>query len=168
VEYIKSVGSNSKSEDDLKLEQQRLQSILDRPKGENIAEVREDMAVSMTKGIGVWRDQNSIEGALENLKSIKNRLSNVSVENKGKIFNTNLIFALELEFMVDNAEAIIHGAITRKESRGAHFRTDMPDRDDKNWLKHTLVYHDVRHESNVRIETSPVTITKWEPVERVY
>ena len=168
MEYIKSVGSNSKSEDDLKLEQQRLQSILDRPKGENIAEVREDMAVSMTKGIGVWRDQNSIEGALENLKSIKNRLSNVSVENKGKIFNTNLIFALELEFMVDNAEAIIHGAITRKESRGAHFRTDMPDRDDKNWLKHTLVYHDVRHESNVRIETSPVTITKWEPVERVY
>ena len=95
-------------------------------------------------------------------------MSNVSVENKGKIFNTNLIFALELEFMVDNAEAIIHGAITRKESRGAHFRTDMPDRDDKNWLKHTLVYHDVRHESNVRIETSPVTITKWEPVERVY
>jgi succinate dehydrogenase / fumarate reductase flavoprotein subunit len=168
VEYIKSVGPNSKSEDDLKLEQQRLQSILDRPKGENIAEVREDMAVSMTKGIGVWRDQNSIEGALENLKDIKNRLSNISIENKGKIFNTNLIFALELEFMVDNAEAIIHGAITRKESRGAHFRTDMPDRDDKNWLKHTLVYHDVSHESNVRIETSPVTITKWEPVERVY
>ena len=168
VEYIKSVGPNSKSENDLKLEQERLQLILDRPKGENIAKVREDMAVSMTKGIGVWRDQKSIEGALENLKNIKNRLPNVSVENKGKIFNTNLVFALELEFMVDNAEAIIHGAITRKESRGAHFRTDMPDRDDENWLKHTLVYHDVNYESNVRIETTPVTITKWKPVERVY
>ena len=70
--------------------------------------------------------------------------------------------------MVDNAEAIIHGAITRKESRGAHFRTDMPDRDDKNWLKHTLVYRDSNSENNVRVETTPVTITKWKPVERVY
>tara|TARA_B100001123_G_scaffold116525_1_gene135700 strand:+ start:224 stop:1906 length:1683 start_codon:yes stop_codon:yes gene_type:complete len=166
--YIKSLGPNSKSEVDLTLEQQRLQSIFDRPKGENIAKVREDMAVNMTKGIGVWRDQNSIEGALENLTTIKDRLKNVSVENKGKYFNTNLIFALELEFMVDNAEAIIHGAITRTESRGAHFRTDMPDRDDKNWLKHTLVYHDVNCENDVRIETKPVTITKWKPVERVY
>ena len=168
VDYIKSLGENSKSENDLKLEQKRLQSILDRPKGENIAKVREDMAVGMTKGIGVWRDQKSMEGALENLTTIKNRLLNVSVEDKGKFFNTNLMFALELEFMVDNAEAIIHGALTRKESRGAHFRTDMPDRDDKNWLKHTLVFHDVNHENNVRIETSPVTITKWKPVERVY
>ncbi len=168
VDYIKSLGKNSKSENDLKLEEERLQSILDRPKGENIAKVREDMAVGMTKGIGVWRDQKSMEGALENLTTIKNRLLNVSVEDKGKFFNTNLMFALELEFMVDNAEAIIHGALTRKESRGAHFRTDMPDRDDKNWLKHTLVFHDVNHENNVRIETSPVTITKWKPVERVY
>ena len=136
--------------------------------GENIAKVREDMAIGMTKGIGVWRDQQSIEGALENIKNIKNRLRDISVENKGASYNTNLIFALELEFMVDNAEAIIHGAITRKESRGAHFRTDMPDRDDKNWLKHTLVFHDVNHENNVRIETAPVTITKWKPVERVY
>ena len=168
VEYIKTVGPNSKSEDDLKLERERLQSIFDRPKGENIAKVREDMALGMTKGIGVWRDQASMEGALVNLENIKNRLLNVSVENKGKIFNTNLIFALELEFMVDNAEAIIHGAITRKESRGAHFRTDMPDRDDKNWLKHTLVYRDSNSENNVRVETTPVTITKWKPVERVY
>ena len=168
VEYVKSVSSNSKSENDLKLEKERLQAILDRPKGENIAKVREDMAVNMTKGIGVWRDQKSIEGALENLKNIKQRLPNISVEDKGKFFNTNLIFALELEFMVDNAEAIIHGAITRKESRGAHYRTDMPDRDDENWLKHTLVYYDINNENNVRVETSPVTITKWEPVKRVY
>tara|TARA_B100001750_G_C15519386_1_gene610127 strand:+ start:1878 stop:3560 length:1683 start_codon:yes stop_codon:yes gene_type:complete len=168
VEYIKSIGANSKSENDLKLEQDRLQSILDRPKGENIAKLRDEMATNMTKGIGVWRDQKSIENALENLMSIKSRLPNISVEHKGKFFNTNLIFALELEFMVDNAESIIHGAITRKESRGAHFRTDMPDRDDENWLKHTLVYHDINQENNVRIETAPVTITKWEPVKRVY
>ena len=165
VEYVGRVKTNSKSEDDLKQEKERLQSILDRPKKENIASVREDLAVGMTKGIGVWRDQESMEGALKNLGNIKKRLPNVSVDDKGKIFNTNLIFALELEFMIDNAEAIIHGAITRKESRGAHFRTDIPERDDENWLRHTLVYHD---NSNVRIETSPVTITKWEPVKRIY
>ncbi|MQG19393.1 MAG: FAD-binding protein [SAR202 cluster bacterium] len=168
IEYIKSVKQNSNSENDLKLESKRLQSILDRPKGENIANLRNDMAVNMTKGIGVWRDQKSIENALSNLHDVKNRLPKISVEHKGKFFNTNLIFALELEFMVDNAEAIIHGAITRKESRGAHYRTDMPERDDKNWLKHTLVYHDTNRENNVRIETAPVTITKWEPVKRVY
>ena len=94
TEYIKSVGTNSKSENDLNLEKDRLQSLLDRPKGENIAKVREDMALGMTKGIGVWRDQKSIEGALHNLKNIKNRLQNISVEDKGKSFNTNLIFAL--------------------------------------------------------------------------
>ncbi len=168
VEYIKSVKTNSKSENDLKQEKERLQSILDRPKKENIAKVREDLALGMTKGIGVWRDQKSMEGALNNLNNIKKRLPNISVDDKGKVFNTNLIFALELEFMIDNAEAIIHGAITRKESRGAHFRTDIPDRDDENWLKHTLVYHDNSNDNNVRIETSPVTVTKWEPVKRVY
>ena len=168
VEYVGRVKTNSKSEDDLKQEKERLQSILDRPKKENIASVREDLAVGMTKGIGVWRDQESMEGALKNLGNIKKRLPNVSVDDKGKIFNTNLIFALELEFMIDNAEAIIHGAITRKESRGAHFRTDIPERDDENWLRHTLVYHDNSNDNNVRIETSPVTITKWEPVKRIY
>ena len=141
---------------------------MDRPKKENIAKVREDLALGMTKGIGVWRDQKSMEGALNNLNNIKKRLPNISVDDKGKVFNTNLIFALELEFMIDNAEAIIHGAITRKESRGAHFRTDIPDRDDENWLKHTLVYHDNSNDNNVRIETSPVKVTKWEPVKRVY
>ena len=89
---MKSVRPNSKSEDDLKLEKERLQAILDRPKGESIAKVREDMAVGMTKGIGVWRDQKSMDGALENLKTIKNRLLNVSVEDKGKFFNNDMFF----------------------------------------------------------------------------
>ena len=130
------------------------------------------MAVNMTKGIGVWRDQNSIQGALENLKTIKDRLKNVSVENKGKYFNTNLIFSLELEFMVDNAEAIIHGAITRKESRGAHAREDYPDRDDSNYMKHTLSW---QNGSEIKISYRPVNLSTltndvqtFPPKERVY
>ena len=126
------------------------------------------MALGMTKGIGVWRDQSSMEGALENLNNVKTRVPHVSVEDKGKVFNTNLLSALELEFMVDNAEAIVHGALMRKESRGAHFRTDLPERDDENWLKHTLVYNDDNSNNGVRTDTSPVKITQWEPVKRVY
>jgi len=168
VEYIKSVGDHARSEEDLTSEKTRIQGILDRPQGERAATVRDDLATGMTKGIGVFRDQASMEGALENLINVKKRLPSVSVENKGKIFNTDLMFALELEFMVECAEGVVGGALTRKESRGAHFRTDITERDDENWLKHTLVYKDESQEHGYRVETSPVTITQWEPVKRVY
>jgi len=168
VEYIKNLGGHSSSEDDLEYEKSRIQALLDRPKGERVATIRNDMARGMTKGIGVFRDQNSMEGALENLIDIKSRIGGFSIENKGKVFNTDLMFALELEFMVDCAETVVAGALTRKESRGAHFRTDIKDRDDQNWLKHTLMYKDDGAEHGVRVETSDVTITQWEPVKRVY
>ena len=168
VEYIKSVRAHSKTEEDLASENARLQALLDRPKGERVATVRDDMARGMTKGIGVFRDQASMEGALENLKNVKSRMGGFSIENKGKVFNTDLMFGLELEFMVDCAEAVVAGALTRKESRGAHFRTDITERDDENWLKHTLMYQDDEAEDGVRVETSDVKITQWEPVKRVY
>lgn len=168
VEYIKTVGDHSKYEEDIKSEKARIQALLDRPKGERVATVRNDMARGMTKGIGVFRDQASMEGALENLVNVKSRMDGFSVENKGKVFNTDLMFALELEFMVDCAEAVVAGALTRKESRGAHYRTDITERDDENWLKHTLMYKDETAENGVRVETSDVTITQWEPIKRVY
>jgi len=168
VDYIKGIGAHSPSEEDLASEKARLQALLDRPKGERVATIRDDMARGMTKGIGVFRDQASMEGALENLKNVKSRMGGFSIENKGKVFNTDLMFGLELEFMVDCAEAVIAGALTRKESRGAHFRTDITERDDEDWLKHTLMYRDEEVENDVRVETSDVTITQWEPVKRVY
>ena len=168
VEYIKTVGDHSKYEEDIKSENARIHALLERPKGERVATVRNDMARGMTKGIGVFRDQASMEGALENLVNVKSRMDGFSVENKGKVFNTDLMFALELEFMVDCAEAVVAGALTRKESRGAHYRTDITERDDENWLKHTLMYKDETAENGVRVETSDVTITQWEPIKRVY
>jgi succinate dehydrogenase / fumarate reductase flavoprotein subunit len=168
IEYIKGVGTHSRGEEVLVDEKARLQALLDRPKGERVATLRNDMARGMTKGIGVFRDQASMEGALANLTNVKSRMGGFSVDNKGKVFNTDLMFALELEFMVDCAEAVVAGALTRKESRGAHFRTDITERDDENWLKHTLVYKDDESELGTRVETSPVKITQWEPVRRVY
>ena len=167
-EYIKSVDAGSGSDEHLNATKARLQSIFDREPNENWASIRNYMANEMTKGIGVFRDQASMEGAKAAIDDVTARVPKMSVQNKGKVFNTDLIFTLEMEFMADVARGIVHSALTRKESRGAHFRTDIAERDDENWLKHTLAYHDPDNEDGVRVETSPVTITKWEPVKRVY
>ena len=167
-EYIKSVDAGSGSDEHLNAAKARIQSLLDREPNENWASVRNYMANEMTKGIGVFRDQSSMEGAKAAIDSVGERMPKISVQNKGKVFNTDLIFTLEMEFMADVAKAIVHSALTRKESRGAHFRTDITERDDENWLKHTLAYQDDDNEDGVRVETSPVSITKWEPVKRVY
>ena len=167
-EYIKSVDAGSGSDEHLNAAKARIQSILDREPHENWASVRNYMSNEMTKGIGVFRDQSSMEGAKAAIDDVSKRMPKISVQNKGKVFNTDLIFTLEMEFMADVAKAIVHSALTRKESRGAHFRTDITERDDENWLKHTLAYQDDDNEDGIRVETSPVTITKWEPVKRVY
>ena len=168
AEYVKSVDAGSGSDEHLKATKTRLQSIFDREPNENWAAIRNYMANEMTKGIGVFRDQSSMEGAKAAIDDVSARVPKMSVQNKGKVFNTDLIFTLEMEFMADVGKAIVHSALTRKESRGAHFRTDITERDDENWLKHTLAYQDTDSEDGVRVETSPVTITKWEPVKRVY
>lgn len=168
AEYIKSVDAGSGSDEHLNATKARIQSLMDREPNENWAAVRNYMANEMTKGIGVFRDQASMEGAKEAIRNVNDRMPKIAIQNKGKVFNTDLIFTLEMEFMADVGNAIVHSALTRKESRGAHFRTDITERDDENWLKHTLAYHDPDNEDGVRVETSPVTITKWEPVKRVY
>ncbi len=168
AEYIKSVDAGSGSDEHLNATKARIQSLMDREPNENWAAVRNYMANEMTKGIGVFRDQASMEGAKAAIRNVNERMPNIAIQNKGKVFNTDLIFSLEMEFMADVGNAIVHSALTRKESRGAHFRTDITERDDENWLKHTLAYHDPDNEDGVRVETSPVTITKWEPVKRVY
>jgi succinate dehydrogenase / fumarate reductase flavoprotein subunit len=165
AEYIKTAGSHGRSLEHLDADRARIQALLDRPTGLRWAAARNELATSMTEGIGVFRDQASMEGADAKVDEMKAKYPQVSVENKGKVYNTDLIFTLELEYMIDVAKTITQGALMRKESRGAHSRTDLPDRDDENWLKHTHVFKDG---DGVRTETSDVTITKWEPVERVY
>ncbi len=168
ADYIKSVDAGSGSDEHVNATKARIQSLMDREPNENWAAVRNYMANEMTKGIGVFRDQASMEGAKAAIRNVNERMPQIAIQNKGKVFNTDLIFTLEMEFMADVGNAIVHSALTRKESRGAHFRTDITERDDENWLKHTLAYHDPDNEDGVRVETSPVTITKWEPVKRVY
>lgn len=165
AEYVKTVGTLGSSDEHLFGEIKRIQMLLDRPTGIRWAAVRNELAHSMTEGIGVFRDQASMKTADVKVDEMRAKYAQVSVENKGKVYNTDLIFTLELDYMIDVAKTITQGALMRKESRGAHARTDLPDRDDENWLKHTNVFKDG---DGVRTETSDVTITRWQPVERVY
>lgn len=171
AQYIASAAHGSGSDERLDAEKTRIQSLLDRARdsdSEGWATVRNYMADEMTKGIGVFRDEESMQGAKAAIDQVEQRMPKVAVRDQGKVFNTDLIFTLEMEFMADVAKTVVHGALARKESRGAHYRTDITERDDANWLKHTLVHRDPEQPDGVRVETSDVTITKWEPVKRVY
>ena len=166
VEWVKNNKQIDIPEEILSSEKDRFQSILDKPSsGIRPGKLRLEMAEAMTKGIGVWRDEKSINNAWETVKNIRSDYENIYIDDKGKVFNTDLIGALELDFMIDVAESICAGAKARKESRGAHFRTDLKSRDDKNWLKHTLVN---KNDEDFLVKTSEVKITDWKPEERVY
>ena len=93
----------------------------------------------MDRHMGVYRNEEGMQTLLKSLEGFKKRFEKVTLQDKGRIFNTDLIFTLELGFMLDCAESIILSGLDRKESRGAHSRTDYPSRDDENWLKHVLV-----------------------------
>ncbi len=167
-EYVKSVpNSVIPTESYVKRDLELIKNIMDADGKYRVSEVRNTMATAMTKGIGVFRDQESMEYAKKIVDKTKiDYRDSIRIENKGKIYNTDLLFALELGNMIDCAESIVHGALTRKESRGAHFRTDIPGRNDEEWLKHTLVFKS--SEGEIKIDTPDVTITEWEPIERVY
>jgi succinate dehydrogenase / fumarate reductase, flavoprotein subunit len=147
-------------------EQQRLQAMLDRPdNGDRWSRIRLEMGQSMNRNVAVFRTKEGIEETIQEIQDLRTRYAAVPVHHKGKVFNTDLIFALELGFMLDCAETIAVSALERKESRGAQFRTDYPARDDENWLKHILVR---KGEVGPELSDLPVTITKWTPEERKY
>ena len=147
-------------------EEERLQGMLDRPdNGDRWGKIRLAMGESMNRNVAVFRNKEGIEETIQELQELKTRYGGVPVHNKGKVFNTDLIFALELGFMLDCAEAIAVSALERKESRGAQFRIDYPSRDDENWLKHIVVS---QGEVGPELSNLPVIITNWTPEERKY
>ena len=133
---------------------------------DTVAGIRLEMGQTMNEHLAVFRNREGMEMALSTVHQLRDRYSRVGVRDRGMTFNTGLIFALEMGFMLDCAEAIVVGGLERKESRGAHFRTDMPERDDENWMKHVMVYRNP--DGSPRIEYLPVVVTRWEPQKRVY
>ena len=150
----------------VKKEQERIQGVIDRPQnGDRVGKIRLEMGQSLNNNLAVYRNQDGMEETLRDLAGLEERYANVPVDNKGRIFNTDLVFALELGFMMDCAGAITVSALNRKDSRGAQSRTDFPDRDDDNWMKHVVV---TKGEVGPEISYLPVSITKWTPEERKY
>jgi len=148
------------------MEEKRIfDQILKHEQGERISSVRTEMQNGMEKHVGIYRDENSLKEGCRIIGDLKTRLSNAIVEDKDHVYNTELVAALELDFMLDVAETIPYSAIQRRESRGAHYRTDYAKRDDTNFLKHSMAY---KTTGPPRIEYTPVTITRWKPEERVY
>ena len=154
--------TDSAAEDDRRYIQQLLDNDGD---GEMFGKIRLDLGQTMNENLAVFRDQQGMEASLAAVRELKERFTRVSVPDKGKTFNTNLIFTLELGFMLDCAETIALSALERKESRGAHTRTDMPDRDDENWLRHILVG---QSSDGPQIDFAPVAVTNWQPEVRSY
>ncbi len=166
--YAKSVERPRGGSALLRSEQERLSALLARPyKGETHAKVRLDLATMMDRYVGVYRDDEGLRKALEELKRLRRRYEDVAVGDKGRVFNQALQFVLELGFLLDCAEPVIREALMRTESRGAHARTDYPERNDAEWLKHVLfTYRGPDAEPGVSY--MPVTITRWKPEVRSY
>jgi len=139
--------------------------VLKPERGEKISTIRTEMQKAMEEHVGIYRDENNLKQACRLIGDLKQRMKNAVVEDKDRVYNTDLVSALELDFMLDVAETIPYAALARKESRGAHSRTDYPKRDDVQFLKHLVVYETG---TVPRIDTMPVTTTRWKPEARVY
>jgi succinate dehydrogenase / fumarate reductase flavoprotein subunit len=150
----------------LKDEQRRIDEIVAREGGgRRVSEIKAELGKTMDKYAAVFRDEDGLRTALEVVRRLQEEARDVAIDDRGTVFNQDVLGALELQFMLDNAEAIVLSAIERKESRGAQYRTDYPQRDDEEWLKHINVS---ANGSEPEISYSEVTMTQWEPQERTY
>jgi succinate dehydrogenase / fumarate reductase flavoprotein subunit len=143
----------------------RIRAVLAREGGENLYALRRELRSTMDDDVGVFRNGTDLATALAKVREIRGRAGQAPVADKSRVYNSNLVHALELENLLDLAEVTVAGALAREESRGAHARRDFPTRDDERWLRHTLAFH---AGDGPRFEHKPVTIDMWKPVERKY
>ena len=146
----------------------RLLGMLGQDKGERLATIRDEMYKTMDTGVGIFRKAESMQASCSKLATLRDRLrQGIKLDDRNRVFNTEWLSAIELGFTLEIAEVIAQSALNRKESRGAHTRLDeFKERDDENFLKHTLAYR--TGDGAPRLEYSPVTITKSPPKSRVY
>lgn len=166
----------------------QLEDMRSRPEGERVADLRRTLQETMDRNAQVFRTEESLREAMAVIRDLQKRYRNVSVQDKGKLFNTDLLEAIELGFLLDVAEVTVLAALNRKESRGGHYREDYPERDDVNYMLHTMAYRrpptasdvaeghvtgyfdHVEHLDGYKVVlgSKPVTQTRYEPTERKY
>jgi succinate dehydrogenase / fumarate reductase flavoprotein subunit len=142
-----------------------IEALRTRREGESPVALKAELATLMMDNVGVFRTEPMMRAAVAGVAEIRERYGRIRVRDAGKVYNTDLLEARELGYLVDNAEAMATSAIARTESRGAHSRDDFPERDDAGWLKHTLAY---RGEAGPTLRYKPVTVTRFEPKPRTY
>ena len=137
---------------------------------ERVAQIRREMQETMDMNAQVYRTEETLKQALADVQNLKDRFKNVAIQDKGKRYNTDLLEAVELGFLLDLAEVLVTSALARKESRGGHAREDFPTRDDVNFMRHTMAYREFDSQGNdqVRLDYKPVVITNYKPMERKY
>ncbi|GAA1119306.1 succinate dehydrogenase flavoprotein subunit [Arthrobacter flavus] len=150
------------------------QSLLDTMRssegGERVAQIRKELQDIMDANVQVFRTEQTLLEALSVIDGLEERYKHVTVQDKGKRFNLDLLEAVELGFLLDMAKVMTAAALHRKESRGGHFREDFPERDDENYMTHSMAYKDptATETSGVRLKTKPVVFTRYQPMERKY
>ncbi|MBW8872367.1 MAG: FAD-binding protein, partial [Leifsonia sp.] len=140
---------------------------------ERIAAIRKELQDEMDRNAQVFRTDESLAQVTETIHQLRDRYRNVQVQDKGKRYNTDLLEAVELGFLLDLAEVVVYSARNRKESRGGHMRDDFPKRDDENYMKHTMAYltgdpHSSDAADHITLDWKPVVVTRYQPMERKY
>jgi succinate dehydrogenase / fumarate reductase flavoprotein subunit len=144
-----------------------IDSLIDRPKdGRRVSEIKDELGTEMNRNVAVFREQAGLEHALETVRRLKEEAKTAYVDDRGTVFNQDVLGAIELGYMLDCAECTVVAALERKESRGAQFRTDYPERNDEEWMKHITLSRN--GDDSPEIDYAPVTITQWQPEERKY
>jgi succinate dehydrogenase / fumarate reductase flavoprotein subunit len=155
------------SDAQLRADERMIGAIMARPrKGRRISELKDELGTTMNRHCAVFRDADGLQSAYETVKRLQEEAEKAYVDDRGTVFNQDVLGAIELGYMLNSAEAMLLSAIERKESRGAQFRTDFPERNDAEWLKHINVA--LGEDGSPEISYSPVTITQWQPEERTY
>jgi succinate dehydrogenase / fumarate reductase flavoprotein subunit len=164
--FIPTVGSIELPPSPEKVVADQITALLQSKGKESTGPIRAEMQKVMMDKVSVFRHQEALEEALEKVRELKERYRQISVQDKGNCFNRDLLDTIELGYMLDLAEVIALGALSREESRGAHSREDFPNRDDEKWLVHTMFRHST--DEGPQVFFKPVTITRFEPKERKY
>jgi succinate dehydrogenase / fumarate reductase flavoprotein subunit len=150
----------------LRRDSDAIDAIIKRPRdGRRVSEIKNELGEMMNAKAAVFRDEQGLQSALETIARLKEEADSAWIDDRGTVFNQDVLGAMELGYMIDCAETTVVGAIERKESRGAQFRTDFPERNDEQWLKHIDITFDGE---GPQVSYSPVTITQWQPEERKY
>ncbi|MFF2493131.1 succinate dehydrogenase flavoprotein subunit [Agromyces sp. NPDC058064] len=174
VEYVNSgVDFTPLPDDPARGIRELLAQLRDSNGTERIAAIRKELQDEMDKGAQVFRTDESLAHVTSVIAGLRERYKNIAVQDKGKRFNTDLLEAVELGFLLDLAEVVVFSARNRKESRGGHMRDDFPNRDDENFMQHTMAYlsgdaHSADAADHIRLDWKPVTVTRYQPMERKY